>query len=357
MSSDRFRRVALVAAIFIALSVGVSALIANEDVQPARKPQSNFVRLLSLVPDTPETRFDVFMVDYDRLFSSLGVKRAGSMQSSAEDQQLQESLDASWRLHGSFGLAFGYAGKLGMLSDLGAYSRADPTSDALGYGLADIDGYVYGGRDPGGFEAVAGRFSRDLVVNRISRCSDCGLEAVETNYEGRDYYAWGADFQHNLRKRLVPPLDEMGSGGRLAAQPSYVMRTAWSGGMEAMLDAAAGRRPSLADDPDIVLMAKALDSMSAVSAYVSYCTWPWSRVSEYAGGADGGCDRSIDEGFRRRPDRKSPRDLTKQFGLYRENSPPENLLRPYQAFSVASGNPRQPTFCGTAAAAKHSRTG
>ena len=80
MTQHSSRRVALGAAFLVVVGIGLAALIANEDIQPAPSPRSrsNFVRLLSLIPDTPETRVDLFMIDYDRLFDLLDVKRPAS---------------------------------------------------------------------------------------------------------------------------------------------------------------------------------------------------------------------------------------------------------------------------------------
>jgi hypothetical protein len=344
MSRYRFRRVALEAAVLLAVGVALAALIANEDSDSSGKADSNFARLLALVPDTPEARFDLFLIDYDQLFNSLGVSRPPSTRSSETDIELVEKLEANWRLSGNHALAFGYPGTLGALSGLDVYSRAAPTTRAFGFGVADVHGYVYAGRNPSGFEAVVGRFDKESVTHSISHCSDCGKTPKTIEYAGTEYYAWGGDFKRDLRNRLKPPLDELGVGGRLAGSSTYLLRTEWSGGIEQMLDASTGARPSLADDADMRMITRQLDALQTISAYVSYCTWTWPRVVDYQSRLIEDWIDNLSRDAGGDPTGEVRSSLRQQFGLYRQGPPPDNLLQPYQAFAVASGIRNQEPF-------------
>jgi hypothetical protein len=184
--------------------------------------------------------------------------------------------------------------------------------------MAEMDGYVFAGRNPEAYEAVLGNFELKRVTDRISHCPNCGLTAVRKLYAGTEYYAWGDDFRNNLRVRPEAPVfDEQGKGGRLAASSRFVMRTNWSAGIERMLDASAANVPSLANNDDFLLTVGALDSMHAASAYVSACTFSRARVRAWL-------------------ETMSPSD---RFigGLFWDTAEDEAVLKPYQVFAVAAG--------------------
>jgi hypothetical protein len=111
------------------------------------------------------------------------------------------------------------------------------------------------------------------------------MTAERREHSGTEYYAWGEDFRQHLRIRHeAPAFDDLGRGGRLTASSRYVLRTLWNEGMERMLDAAAGKSPSLADNEDFALIARALDAKQAVSAYVTDCNLSRARVNAWLDG-------------------------------------------------------------------------
>lgn len=138
------------------------------------------------------------------------------------------------------------------------------------------------------------------VYEQIGRAAD--VAPVLEKYRGILFHAWGTT-GGDLRDRLKPPaFDRHGRGGRIAVQDKYVFYSVKTSGMEGLIDASQGKRPSLADAEEFRLLAR---GMSALGAYNAWFT---DRV-----------------------------DLTKaNDGIDQEVQGPP-LLRPYFAVSIGGG--------------------
>jgi hypothetical protein len=317
----RRRRLLYVGAAFVAISALVSvAIIASGipfgDDQPASQEHatSNFLELMALIPDRPETRFDLTLMDYERGFSLLGLERPKRFASDDEE--------AAYRLlfldrFVEEGLGF-VSSDVARPSVIGGLLWPVSPQEDVGFSLPNIDGYAIAGRDLEAYEAAVGDFDQRLVTGKISSCPNCGMTAERRNHGGLEYYAWGEDFRQHLRIRFeAPAFDDLGRAGRLAASSRFVLRTLWDEGIERMIDAATGSTPSLADNEDFALIAHALDVNNAISAYVTDCNLSRSRISAWL-------------------DNLTPSAAAASASAAWETPSTETILAPYRVYGIAS---------------------
>jgi hypothetical protein len=256
-------RTAAIAVVFVAvLLTGCSG--DDDDARGRPSQQSNYESLLALIPDTAETRRGVTMTDYVRGRELIGVELPSDPNNEAAlDAYLKEfaqrSVDAKdVRPFGGQVFIGGYD----------QYGRLVIRPSSIGYGAAHVDGEAFAGAPPRAYQAVIGRFNPGASKSAIDGCDGCPAPSVQ-QHEGTTFYAWGNDFEQNLRGRLTAPaFDALGRGGRMAFSDGFVLRTEWTDGIKAMIEASKGES-SLGANSDYVAMARELDAMGAYTAHLS----------------------------------------------------------------------------------------
>jgi hypothetical protein len=200
--------------------------------------ESNLELLVSLLPDTEETRQYIYLYDYERMREVLGAPLPSDP---SVPEALDEYLEAFPFGRTSAGWFF--------ISGLSAGGRIVIRPETIGYGAAHVDGEAHAGVPPREFEAIVGRFDPKTIKASLKACKQCTQPEVRT-YHGTEYYSWGEDFKQNLRSRNQPPVfDELGRGGRWFFSNRFILRTLWTAGIEAMIDASE-RTGSLLNDSD-----------------------------------------------------------------------------------------------------------
>jgi len=225
---------------------------------------SHFITLLNLMPDTPDARVDVTMVDWEKLRAILRVDLPKDLNNDAAVEafrnQITSGLSANKDIRLPSGLTF--------ISGIDQYGSVVIQPSTIGYGFGHVDAEASAGKPPETYEAIAGRFDPKASEKAIAACKDCPAAEVGT-HKGVKYYAWGGDFQQNLRGRLSPPaFDELGRGGRTAFFDRYVLRTNWTAGIQQMISASKGEG-SLGANADFKAMAENLASLGAYEIYLS----------------------------------------------------------------------------------------
>lgn len=214
----------LVAAVGVAAAVALVAavLAARDDTQtvdtvgPAGS--DSLVQLLGLVPET---------LGHDRLrIDDLARARAA-------------------------GLDPGSVGGNELFSHSATEIRAE-----LGFDHEVVDQVVGLGLPPNRVTVARGRFDRAAIAAAVAADPIWSPLLEERTYEGVTFWSWGEDYSLNDR---FSGLRGPGQSARLALVDDVVV---WAWGdpeLEAVLDAMAGRVPTLADDPDFRFAAEQAD--------------------------------------------------------------------------------------------------
>lgn len=208
--------------------------------------------MLGLIPDTPETRAYVRIVDHARLGEALAL----APQSGDSATRGVDLLEV-----GRTFLNFSEV-TLSTQPNLREYLALDP-------GI--IEQSLLAGTTPRQWEILGGRFDPKATEQALSRCTGACLPPdAREEYQGVTFYSWGEDFKGSLQDRLKPPaFDQQGRGGRIAVLDNYVYRTLWTDGIREQIDTGLGRRPSLADVEDFRLLAENLSELGSYEIYLS----------------------------------------------------------------------------------------
>jgi hypothetical protein len=225
---------------------------------------SVYAALLGLIPDTPETRRGVTMTDYSRGRELIGVK----LPADPNDEAALDAYLAEFAKQSVGAQDVRPFGGLAFIGGYDQYGRLVIRPSSIGYGAAHVDGEALAGEPPRAYQAVIGRFEPGAIKAAIEACDGCPAPSVQ-QHQGTTFYAWGNDFEQNLRGRLRPPaFDALGRGGRMAFAESYVLRAEWTDGIKAMIDASKGTS-SLGKDTAYASMARELDRMGSYVAYLT----------------------------------------------------------------------------------------
>lgn len=224
------------------------------------------MKLLALMPDTPATRRAVYFVDYERLYAATGVSRSPERAAAAEIGETIEALrNGEYRFQLEAALGFG-------TENLATAAAHFPLS---GFSFADWDRAV-SSIDRDSVHAVRGDFDRGRILRAVENCKQCQQKPFEVTHAGVTYYGWGNRDGLRLQPslNLAPPLfDGVGRGGRFVPlDDETILRAVTDDSMKAMLDAAKGNAPSLADDADFVLAAAKLDELGLLTGFITGTT-------------------------------------------------------------------------------------
>ena len=224
---------------------------------PAVVWQGTFFDLMTLIPLTEGSRIFVQINDYVR------AREAHNIDAPEENAGSEDLEQYMWELSTKAGLAGGpwLSGFTGLTGEY----IAQLEQKYLGFGVGDVERSILT-IPPRGFEAVSGRIDPEATESSLSRCTECEEPDIR-EHRGVEFYSWGEDFASDQDKVLQPPaFDNLGRGGRIAVLDSLVLRTVWTEGMRSLIDTYLGRRDSLADDPDLALAARQMDSLGVYSA-------------------------------------------------------------------------------------------
>ena len=212
---------------------------------------SIFEEILGLVPDTPETRAFVRIVDHSRRWEAL------ILASRSDESTREVDLFEASRTFLNFSEI-----SMSIQPNLREYLALDP--GAVGQSLL-------AGTAPRQWEVLNGSFDSQATEQALDRCSDeCVPYDAREEYQGVIFYSWGEDFKGSLHDRLKPPaFDKQGRGGRIAVLDNHVYRTLWTDGMREQIDASLGLRPSLAEVEDFRLLAGNLSELGSYEIYLS----------------------------------------------------------------------------------------
>jgi hypothetical protein len=237
--------------------------------------------MLGLIPNDAPWRRGVAVGDVAAVREMLGVERPGDLDDEAAFIEYVSALFV-----GNDDLP----NALPMLTFLGfdageLYVGSRNYLRSFGFDFGDVDQLVSTGSPPRQLYGARGRFDPDAVADRLAACAECP-PGTRVDYGGQRYYAWSDDFRQSLTQRLTPPaFDTLGRGGRIAVMDEFVLRANWTEGIEQMIDATRRTGPlgSLADDPDFGLVAKGLDDLGALAAFMTDVTQGPERAEEMVG--------------------------------------------------------------------------
>lgn len=255
------------AIILLASGVGVSGCGSTPE------KEDSFLEMLKLVPDTPGTRFSVYISDHAKIRESYDIPLPPS---DADDGAIAEymmmlmgdpSATASDPSAGVRLAAMSFVSGMGPSLTYGFVSPI--RKENIGFGPQDVDQDILAGPPPMTFEAIRGRYDTSAIRQAVNRY-ESEMPQFE-QYEGLTVIDWGyGGNEIMLEKLLTPPaFDNLGRCRPLGVEDSYIFRAFDTDSITAMIDASQGRLTSLADNPDFSLMAKALSEMGAYSALLT----------------------------------------------------------------------------------------
>lgn len=239
---------------------------------PESSLENPFLEMLKLVPDTPHTRFSVYINDFAKIREIYDIPLPPS---DADDEAIAEYImmligdPSAMSSDPSVGRRLG---EVSFVTGMGPkqYAFVSPIRrHNIGFGPQDVNQDILAGPPPMPFEAIKGRYDTSAIKQAVNRY-ESEIPQFE-QYEGIMVIDWGyGGNELMLDKRLMPPaFDHLGRCRPLGVEDHYVFRAFDIDSIEAMTDASQGRMTSLADNPDFSLMAEALWEMRAYSAFLT----------------------------------------------------------------------------------------
>ena len=237
----------LAALLFLVLVLGAApACDADDDL-------ASHEGILALVPDEPERRDAVWVVDYAALRELPLPGDAPNEDRLAPIEDLTLRAREHTRLQRLSPLASSAAG---------AFPEIDQNwQTGLGFSIDDIDLDVRAGYAPAfPLGAAIGDLDAAAIDEHLRACDACTQPARLTR-AGATYYDWGDGL--GAGERLVPPVfDNLGRGGQYLFTDQYLLRADDSSTFLSALDA-RDTEASLRGNPTFVRLARALDDLEA----------------------------------------------------------------------------------------------
>ncbi len=222
---------------------------------------NGFVKLLELIPDTPETRGEVYLNDYYGAARAIGLVPPSPYAGEATDYMLQLNRYGALR-PGPY--ISGYVDWQPWIFNSRLY-------EAAGYDLRHVTSSILAGEPPSLYGAVVLDDSVDVnvIYARVQVNENWPLPA-EITHHGVPILSWGEDYVMDFAKHMQPPVyDDLGRGARLGFMEHTLLCTVWTDGVLSMIDAARGTWASLADVEEFRLMAEGLQILGAFGAYLT----------------------------------------------------------------------------------------
>ena len=226
-----------------------------------------FATLLALIPNIPQAREIMYINDYARVREMFDIALPGAAADDVTliDYILEVTLGPETSSSDRNPTGVGPSPWISGFAPLPLAARQLENSEHLAFDVRNVDQSVLAGSPPGLLEVVKGRFDPEATDRSLERCSECPPPDRIT-HQGVEFYSWGEDLVLDIEKRLTPPaFDAIGRGGRIAVFDSHVYRTVETQGMRFLISTRLGRKTSLADDPDLALAAREMDSLEVYS--------------------------------------------------------------------------------------------
>lgn len=222
--------------------------------------------VLAAVPDTPETRASLRFDDFEAVRDQFGIEAPGP---DADRSAVVDYLMDLMSPMGDGAYGAGFVARENWLFGMHNYLNGSETFPYVALDQRNADQNVVAGNGQSALEITLGRFDPEMTETALNECDECpGHETAE--HSGETFYSWGEDFGGSLRNRMAPPVfDQLGRGGRLWVTEDIAVRTLYTEGMENVIDARHGNMPSLADDDDFALAARALSGLEIHTAVLS----------------------------------------------------------------------------------------
>jgi hypothetical protein len=253
-------------ALRFSVSAVMLAMIALTSVSCSGPESSQtFERILSVIPDTPDTREWVAINDYARMRQEFQID-APSTNATVEEQkeylfELLKWPNPTERLQ--------VAASPGFVNDAKYLEYNLKAMHNLGLGFWSIDQDAEAGLPPAMLDILKGRFDLEKTRQALAVSAKDDPPSIET-YGGNTIFSWGGDNEINLQKSLMPPVyDFIGRGGRFVVQRDYAFRTTETPGIKLLIDTQNGKHASLSDVSEFQLMAQELSSLGALSALLT----------------------------------------------------------------------------------------
>ncbi len=254
--------------IIIALALVVAAL---PGCAKNAAPSRTYLDMLTLLPDTPGMRHQVYITDFAKVRDLYSIPVPGP----DADSETLMSYVASL-LSPSTLVSFD-----SFLSGIGRYSANNPIRrQNVGFGAQDIDLAVLAGTPPTTFEIVKGNLdaARTDSAISVSNTQIARERYAKQVYQGVTIHSWGDGFKVDLSNVLSPPVfDQLGRAEPIAVWGNYGVRTPGLDGIKAVIDLSKGRKPdiggvtvpSLASAREFRSLAENLGKFGAYSIFLS----------------------------------------------------------------------------------------
>jgi hypothetical protein len=220
-----------------------------------------WLSLLHTLPDTADARGYIVMNNYAAMRSQLNLQPPTDSPADIAEYR-KKLLIAPASSAGPNGAMPSH------LSGLGQYFDPEEWQAQLGFNPGQVDFDIVAGKPPQTYEMVRGRFDAKGIDSAIDKdTSPVRAQLTRTTREGATVYAWGEDQRQDLSNRSsVRPL---GRGGRLAVRDKDLYWTHWTEGVNAMVDAATGKKPSLADDANVRALMAGFEKHGAYTVVIT----------------------------------------------------------------------------------------
>jgi hypothetical protein len=185
--------------------------------------------LLAHIPDQAVYRDSVILNDYDAARAAIGAPDPSG-----------SSRERTTQLNGLV-LEAGLAP-----NQLFVTAREPDIVEELGFRPSAIGRDAAAGIGPKALTILQGDgVDREEIQGAAEADSVWSEELTVKTHAGTDYLSWGGE---DIDPKRITPVRRLGQGGRLAIDPPFLTWTTRTAPMKASLEAAAGDKPSLADD-------------------------------------------------------------------------------------------------------------
>ena len=265
---------------YLFLALALMALAAAIGVACDGGEPSAYEALLATIPDTPETRNEVYIADYAlarQVFDAATFPLPGP-----EDDEAAVAAFTSFEWvnmePGTSNVDYPLPLSYGFLDQViyGNYTEMMAENlQYLAFDVRNIDQSILAGRPDQHHQALQGRFDSQAADSALSACSECPAPKRE-EHRGVLYYSWGEDYATDVYTTFVPPVfDNLGRGGRIAVLDEYLFRTLGTTEMKALIDVHLKEGPSLADVEEFRLMAGGMSRLRAYTMLLSDGVEAW----------------------------------------------------------------------------------
>ena len=266
-----------------------------------------YQELLSVIPDTPESREYIWIDDYSlarELFVYPQLPGPGDDDSVAESfYEWVHPIDYKMNINAPPVINFGNTSFTGPFNRRGLTPKE--RSRYLGFDIRNLEQSAYVAPRDARIDISLGDFDPQTIGNVLESCPECAPES-RSKYKGIVYYSWSEEEDRSMK--FAPPVyDHFGRGGHVAVTDDYVVRTIADDNMNLVIETAAGEHRSLADREDFQLLTNGMARMRSYTMLLSDHTYSMDRF------------------------RRSSSDM--EVAIWSKPVP----LRPYDAYGVGAG--------------------